>query len=118
MQKKTTKIIKLNFFKTKNYWRNLDKSILLSFISLFLLGLFFSFSSTSFIADEKLNKGYYFFFQKHLIYALISFLIMISISLLNTKFLNMTLFQFSLFFVCFVSSSFYWSGGKRSKKMA
>ena len=99
MQKKTTKIIKLNFFKTKNYWRNLDKSILLSFISLFLLGLFFSFSSTSFIADEKLNKGYYFFFQKHLIYALISFLIMISISLLNTKFLNMTLFPIFLIFL-------------------
>ena len=93
MQKNITKNIKFNLFKTKNYWRNLDKSLFLCFIILFLLGLFFSFSSTSFIADEKLNKDYYFFFQKHLIYTLVSFIVMISLSMLNTKFLNITLLE-------------------------
>ena len=47
----------------KNYWRDIDKRILLSFIILFLLGLFFSFSSTSSLAGERLNKDYYFFLQ-------------------------------------------------------
>ena len=44
------------------YWRNIDKKLLLSFIILFLLGLFFSFASTSSLAGERLNKDYYFFF--------------------------------------------------------
>ena len=61
------------FFKIENYWRNIDKHILASFLLLFTLGIFFSFSSTSFLADERLNKSYYFFFQKHLLYALLSF---------------------------------------------
>ena len=90
---------KFNFFKTKNYFRNLDKQIFFSFVLLFFLGLFFSFSSTSFVADERLNKGYYFFFQKHLIYAIFSFLIMISISITNTKFLNKTFFPIFLIFL-------------------
>ena len=90
---------KFNFFKTKNYFRNLDKQIFFSFALLFFLGLFFSFSSTSFVADERLNKGYYFFFQKHLIYAIFSFLIMISISITNTKFLNKTFLPIFLIFL-------------------
>ena len=89
----------LKFFKTRNYWRNLDKQILISFVFLFILGLFFSFSSTSFIADERLNKDYYFFFQKHLLYTLFSFLIMISISKLNTSLLNKILIPIFLFFL-------------------
>ena len=52
-----------NIFKVKfiNYW-HLDKkfSLVLLFCS---LGLFFSFSSTSSLAGERLNKDYYFFFQ-------------------------------------------------------
>ena len=51
-----------------NYWRSIDKKILLCFFILFFLGLFFSFSSTSSLAGERLNKDYYFFFTKHLIY--------------------------------------------------
>ena len=53
-----------NFFQIENYWRNIDKHILSSFLLLFILGIFFSFSSTSFLADERLNKSYYFFFSK------------------------------------------------------
>ena len=67
-------------FRLLNYWRNIDKKILLSFLLLFFLGLFFSFSSTSSLAGERLNKDYYFFFSKHLIYTILALLIMVSIS--------------------------------------
>ena len=88
-----------NFFNTKNYWRNIDKYILISFILLFLLGIFFSFSSTSFLADERLNKGYYFFFQKHLIYSFFSFFLMILVSMMNTKIINKSLLIIFIFFL-------------------
>ncbi len=88
-----------NFFKTKNYWRNIDKHILFSFSILFILGILFSFSSTSFLADERLNKSYYFFFQKHLIYAIASFVLMISISLIKTDLINRSLFPIFLIFL-------------------
>ena len=38
------------------WWRNVDKQILLLFVFLLLLGLFFSFSSTTSVMSEKLNK--------------------------------------------------------------
>ena len=44
-----------------DYWRSIDKKILFSFFILFFLGLFFSYSSTSSLAGERLNKDYYFF---------------------------------------------------------
>ena len=55
-------------FELNNYWRNIDKNILFGFFILFFLGLFFSFSSTSSLAGERLDKTYYFFFSKHLIF--------------------------------------------------
>ena len=63
------------------WWRNVDKQILFSFISLFLLGLFFSFSSTSSIAAEKVNKETYFFFLKHFIFVFISLFLLLIISI-------------------------------------
>ena len=71
-----------------NYWRNIDKKIFFCFIILFFLGLFFSFSSTSSLAGERLNKDYYFFFSKHLIFTSLSLTIMILISLIETNFLK------------------------------
>ena len=45
-----------------DWWKNIDKFILLLILTLFLLGLFFSLASTSLIASDKLNtKSYYFF---------------------------------------------------------
>ena len=70
-----------------NYWRSLDKKILVCFLILFFLGLFFSFSSTSSLAGERLNKNYYYFFNKHLIFTLLALAIMIFISLIKTEIL-------------------------------
>ena len=103
MQENISEKSKFIFFKTKNYWRNLDKQILVSFVFLFILGLFFSFSSTSFIADERLNKDYYFFFQKHLLYTFVSFSLMMVLSLSDTSLLNKILLPiFLVFFITMV----------------
>ena len=74
-------------FLIVNYWRSIDKKILVSFFILFLLGLFFSFSSTSFLAGERLNKDYYFFFTKHFIFTLLALTMMIVISVIKTELL-------------------------------
>ena len=70
-----------------NYWRSIDKKILLSFFILFFLGLFFSFSSTSSLAGERFNKEFYFFFTKHLIFTFLAVIIMIVISTFKTELL-------------------------------
>ena len=92
-----------NMFKHKfiNYWRNIDKKIFFCFLILFFLGLFFSFSSTSSLAGERLNKDYYFFFTKHLIFTFLALVIMISISFVNTSFLKKSLYLFLHFLLFF-----------------
>ena len=75
-------------FEFNNYWRNIDKSILFGFFILFFLGLFFSFSSTSSLAGERLNKAYYFFFSKHLSFTILAILIMFVISAIKTSLLK------------------------------
>ncbi len=88
-----------------NYWRNLDKKILLSFLILFFLGLFFSFSSTSSLAGERLNKAYYFFFVKHLIFTFSAVTLMLIISMINTELLIklvIPLFVISFIFLAMV----------------
>jgi cell division protein FtsW len=92
-------------FQILNYWRSIDKKILLSFLLLFFLGLFFSFSSTSSLAGERLNKDYYFFFSKHLIFAILAVLIMFFISVIETSLLKklvMPLFILSFIFLALV----------------
>ena len=71
-----------------NYWRSIDKKILLCFFVLFFLGLFFSFSSTSSLAGERLNKDYYFYFTKHLTFTFLAMGIMIIFSLITTELLT------------------------------
>jgi cell division protein FtsW len=63
------------------WWRNVDRQILFVFIFLFLLGLFFSFASTSSVVGEKLNKETYFFFIKHFIFTSVSLFVIIFISI-------------------------------------
>ncbi len=96
-----------NIFRIKlfNYWRNIDKKIFFSFLILFILGLFFSFSSTSSLAGERLNKDYYFFFTKHLIFTFLALVIMTLISILDTSFLKrivIPLFVVSFIFLALV----------------
>ncbi len=81
-------------FEFSNYWRNIDKNILFGFLILFFLGLFFSFSSTSSLAGERLNKNYYFFFSKHLIFTLSALFIMIFISAIETSLLKKMIIPF------------------------
>jgi len=91
-----------NIYKIKfaNYWRNIDKKIFFCFLILFSLGLFFSFSSTSSLAGERLNKDYYFFFSKHLIFTSLALIIMILISIIDTKILKR--FIIPLFIISFL----------------
>ena len=63
------------------WWRNVDKQILFLFTFLLLLGLFFSFSSTTSVMSEKMNKQTYFFFIKHLIFVCISLFLIFVISI-------------------------------------
>ena len=72
-------------FFVLNYWRSIDKKILFCFFILFFLGLFFSFSSTSSLAGERLNKDYYFFFLKHFIFTVLAITTMILISIIKTE---------------------------------
>jgi cell division protein FtsW len=90
-------------FDLNNYWRNIDKNILFSFFILFFLGLFFSFSSTSSLAGERLDKTYYFFFSKHLIFTVLALLIMFVISAIQTSLLKkITIPLFGIFFVLLI----------------
>ena len=83
-----------------NYWRSIDKKILISFFILFFLGIFFSFSSTSSLAGERLNKNFYFFFTKHLIFTFLAITIMIVISIIKTElFIKLTVPLFIISFL-------------------
>jgi cell division protein FtsW len=87
-------------FKLINYWRNIDKKIFISFLFLFFLGLFFSFSSTSSLAGERLNKDYYFFFSKHLTFTILALSIMVGISAIETSILKKLVLP--LFIISFI----------------
>ncbi len=90
-------------FKHNDYWRNIDKNILICFIILFFLGIFFSFSSTSSLAGERLNKDNYFFFSKHLVFATVAIFIMFLISFLDTYFLKKIIIPaYILFFLLLI----------------
>ena len=87
------------------WWRNVDKQILFFFIFLFSLGLFISFSSTSSVAAEKINKQTYFFFLKHLIFVLLSLFFIVFISIQEKKRLIKLLpflFTISVILLCLV----------------
>ncbi len=85
-------------FEFKIYWRNIDKNILIAFFILFILGIFFSFSSTSSLAGERLDKTYYFFFSKHLAFTSLALIIMFIISAIETSILKKLIIPIFLFF--------------------
>tara|TARA_B100001057_G_scaffold406738_1_gene420224 strand:- start:3379 stop:4506 length:1128 start_codon:yes stop_codon:yes gene_type:complete len=78
----------INSERLSDYWRNIDKNILFSFLALFFLGVFFSFSSTSSLAGERLNKDFYHYFSKHLIFSILAILVMFFISYIKISFLK------------------------------
>ena len=66
-----------------DWWKNLDKLIFFLFLSLIILGVFFSLVSTSLIASSKLGTNNYYFFIRHLIYIFLGFSLIIFFSALN-----------------------------------
>ncbi len=87
-------------YKILNNWRNIDKKIFICFLILFFLGLFFSFSSTSFLAGERLNKDYYFYFSRHLLYTFLALFVMFFFTVIETSSLKkMIIPLFILFFI-------------------
>ena len=86
------------FFKFYyEWWKNIDKSILLLICLLFTIGLFFSLVSTSLIASDKLETNSYFFFFKHLIYVFIGILVIFIFSSLKTS--QLFFYSYFLFFI-------------------
>ena len=111
--------MQINIFKEKlnSYWRNIDKKIFFSFLLLFLLGLFLSFSSTSALAGERLNKDYYFFFSKHLIFVIASFFIMFFLSFIEQDVLKKAVIPlFIIFFITLALVPFIGVEVKGSKR--
>ncbi len=85
------------------WWRNLEKSLLIIFCSLFILGLFFSLVSTSFIASDRLNTNNYLFFFKHFIFISIGFCTMIFFSYLSKeKLFVISKILFIIFFLALI----------------
>ena len=86
-----------------NWWKNINKTILLLIVILFGLGLFFSLVSTSLIASDKLDTNNYYFFIKHFIFIVIGVFFIIYFSSLNHndlfKVSNLLFLLFLLFFL-------------------
>ena len=103
---------------TAKWWRNVDKQILFLFIFLTILGLFFSFSSTSSVVAEKMNKQTYFIFIKHLVFVIISLFLLVTISIQEKSklykilnylfFFSLLLLTLTLFFGVEVKGSKRW----------
>ena len=87
----------INSERINDYWRNIDKNILFCFLALFFLGVFFSFSSTSSLAGERLNKNFYHYFSRHLIFSIFAISLMLLISYIKISFLKKTIIPIFLF---------------------
>ena len=82
-----------------NWWKNINKTVLILIVILFGLGLFFSLVSTSLIASDKLNTNSYYFFIKHLLFIFAGvFLIIFFSSLKQDDLMKVS----KLFFILFV----------------
>ena len=84
-----------------NWWRNLDKTILLTILVLFTLGLLFSLLSTSLVASDRLNTNNYFFFLKHCIFIFIGVSTMFFFSILDKN--KLFILSYIFFFIFFIS---------------
>tara|TARA_B100000963_G_scaffold360563_1_gene391898 strand:+ start:2338 stop:3456 length:1119 start_codon:yes stop_codon:yes gene_type:complete len=84
-----------------DWWKNLDKVILFLFITLIILGIFFSLVSTSLIASSKFGTNNYYFFLRHLIYIFLGFILIIFFSAISENKIYVIASLF--FFIFFVS---------------
>ncbi len=98
--------MQLNNFVYKSYynwWKNIDKTILILILILFGLGLFFSLASTSLIASDALNTNSYYFFLKHLFFIIFGVFFFIFFSSINRddliKISNILFFFFFFFLI-------------------
>ena len=84
-----------------DWWKNIDKVILFLFITLIILGIFFSLVSTSLIASSKFGTNNYYFFLRHIIYISLGLILIIFFSAIGEKkiYTIATLF----FFIFFIS---------------
>ena len=88
-----------------DWWKNIDKIILLLILSLFLLGLFFSFVSTSIIASDKLGTNSYYFFLKHFVFICVGISLLFLISFIERDkliYASLILFLICTFFLILV----------------
>ena len=84
-----------------DWWKNIDKVIFFLFITLIVLGIFFSLVSTSLIASSKFGTNNYYFFLRHIIYISLGLILIIFFSVIDEKkiYVIATLF----FFIFFIS---------------
>ena len=87
--------------KFYDWWKNIDKLILILILILFSLGLFFSLVSTSLIASDKLNTNSYFFFVKHFIFILLGAVVLFFFSIFKEDLLIKI--SLLLFFITLIS---------------
>ncbi len=100
-----------------NWWKNINKTVLVLIIVLFGLGLFFSLVSTSLIASDKLNTNSYYFFIKHLFFIFVGvFFIIFFSSLKNDDLTRVSTFFFILFLFFLILVPFFGVEVKGSKR--
>ena len=100
-----------------NWWKNINKTVLILIIILFGLGLFFSLVSTSLIASDKLNTNSYYFFIKHLLFIVTGvFFIIFFSSLKNDDLIKVSRLFFILFLFFLILVPFFGVEVKGSKR--
>ena len=106
------------FYKTYyNWWKNINKTVLIIIVILFGLGLFFSLVSTSLIASDKLNTNSYYFFIKHFAFMIVGiFFIIFFSSLKHVDLINISRLLFILFLLFLFLVPFFGVEVKGSKR--
>ena len=100
-----------------NWWKNINKTILLLIIILFGFGIFFSLVSTSLIASDKLNTNSYYFFIKHLLFIFIGiFFIIFFSSLQHGDLIKLSKLLFILFLLLLILLPLFGIEVKGSKR--
>ena len=76
-------------FNIKNWWNEIDKYILISTIFLISIGIILVFSASQLIVNKQ-NFSENFLFKKHLLFSLVGFLTILTISNFSIKYIILT----------------------------